>query len=700
MTLTRSLLKTTILALVFSLALTFALSYGLQDAHAATIQPNAINQQPRETGKEVPFEQKLQFATGAEWIFEGLKAIGSFFAWIGGYLFDISLSWFVMDMKGTAEWLGLTDVITEIWRMVRDLFNLLFIFGIILAGFKLILGVDDSNAKRSLRNIIIAALLINFSLFAAQIVVDFSNILTSEMSQLLKSPSENQTNTAQAKVLDKEVTNIADSFIGAMDPTKIMNSSSIEAIQNAINKKQPSIDYTTNDPPEINIGMALIMGITSAFTLTLVGFVFAAGAFLMFARFLYLMFLMMFSPVMFLGMVLPNFKGKSKDWVETLFKQALMGPAYLFMLYIALKALATIKGINYESSVISYVMLSLIVCGFVWAALMVSKSMGTYGASQIMSMGQSMGRSARGYVGRAAGGTTFGLGARGLRATAGRLSNKVANIESLKDTEAKGGLRGWAARRTLNLAQKGADSSFDARKIGGLGNKLNIGQGVSGGYKTLSEKITKEGKERAENLGVIPDTDDNVASLIAKAGQTEKEIKYKRTAISELEKSKRGKSPDEIIKIQADIDAHKEELSTLSEDHEKQKESVKREKYRRQLGDPSKVGVFTQQLIATQKNDVNSKLIAYANERAQPTPDVKKLNQLKTDIATAKRNLAETEKLANKRAGGYAATVSGPTSGISGLIKRIILGKNKTQITEVANQIRGEYMKKIKVKDA
>src|SRR3990167_1991429 len=68
--------------------------------------------------------------------------------------------------------------VEQIWRIVRDFANIFFILVLLYAAFQLILGLaGSSNAKKVIANVIIIALVVNFSLFFTKIVIDSSNIL-------------------------------------------------------------------------------------------------------------------------------------------------------------------------------------------------------------------------------------------------------------------------------------------------------------------------------------------------------------------------------------------------------------------------------------------------------------------------------------------------------------------------------------------
>jgi hypothetical protein len=65
------------------------------------------------------------------------------------------------------------------WAVVRDLSNLFFIVGLLWIAFQTILGMGGHGTKEMIGKIIIMALLINFSMFFTNVIIDSSNILAS-----------------------------------------------------------------------------------------------------------------------------------------------------------------------------------------------------------------------------------------------------------------------------------------------------------------------------------------------------------------------------------------------------------------------------------------------------------------------------------------------------------------------------------------
>ena len=102
-------------------------------------------------------------------------SIGGFFAGLGGMLFDKSINALVLQMGDIFLNQGLGTVVNSIWTVIRDLFNIVFIFTLVYIGLRTIWDADDSRTKKLLGGLIAAALLINFSLYIAKVVVDISN---------------------------------------------------------------------------------------------------------------------------------------------------------------------------------------------------------------------------------------------------------------------------------------------------------------------------------------------------------------------------------------------------------------------------------------------------------------------------------------------------------------------------------------------
>ncbi len=625
--------------------------------------------------------KNLSESTWVLWIYQALSGIGAFIAWLGGSLLDVSISIFTVGMAETSESFGFTTTIVALWGIIRDLFNILFIFGLIFAGFQLILGTNEAGSKKLIGSIVIAALLINFSLYATQVVVDFSNVAAYQIHQAILPPEGER----PAKVLGYDITNISSNFVNMANLERLSSNSQ----QIAGEAKIPG-----------GLAGSLILGILMMAFYGLLGFVFAAGAFILFSRFIALLFLMIFSPILFLGWIMPGMKGMSSKWTKYLFNQALVGPAFLFMLYIALRAMQGMGELT-NPTIMGMMVYILIVAAFVMAALKAAQSLSSWGGLQAYNIGSALERRFR----VAAGGATAGLAARGLRNTAGRLANWGSENKTLLDASSGRGLTGWASRRALSATDKLKDASFDARKVAGVGKTLGIGEGLNGGYKTKTEEIAKQEKAFADRLGTVDDDDKRVSELQLEVEAHEqameakkKQMKEWQDQITQFEIDKKNLTGKKKADKQAEIDINKAKITATrtevdkhKEDVEKAKENVQKEKSRRQIG---VVPQATATALKKKRDDVKDKLAKYAAMPDGTAAEKAAKNAEREDITKLKKELAEAEKTANEEAGGYAYTVES-----QGLITRLFTGNYKAANDNAAKEIRDEYKKKSKGKD-
>lgn len=352
----------------------FSIAYGIAEAQA----------KPDDANGPATVAENLGITGYRSVVFEALMSIGTMIAWLGGSLFDISIAVFTAGMAQTAEALGLKVMVSELWALVRDLFNLLFIFGLIYASFKIILDANDSASKKTIGTILVAALLINFSLYVAQVVVDFTNVAAYQIHQLIAADDNSGMTLFGVRVPDT-----TDQFVLFSGINETAKEDQTKILKNEVAK-------LNNESSVNNIGSAIVLGLMFCIFYTILGFVFAACAIILFTRFFALIFLMIFSPMMFLGWVIPSMKSQSSKWWKYFSNQALVGPALLFMIYLSLRALQGIGTTGREGGIIATAIYLMIVAAFLLASLKVAKSFGAYGTDMAMNIGNS----ARGFAGR------------------------------------------------------------------------------------------------------------------------------------------------------------------------------------------------------------------------------------------------------------------------------------------------------------
>lgn len=256
--------------------------------------------------------------SGAEkWIFGIGLGIGGFFTGLGGLLFDQAVIRLVLQMGDLFVNKGLGSVITSIWTMVRDLFNILFIFSLVYIGLRIIYDSDDSRTKKMLGMLIAAALLVNFSLYIAKVVVDVSNFTA---VQIYSTATGGISGTFQ----------ITDYFG--------LNQGSISGAYMEVLRVPTWFNADAG-----SLGNVFVYSVMMMLFLMFLGFVLAYGALMITVRFIAIIFYLMFSPFMFLGWILPQFQSYATKWWKGFLGYSFFAPVYIFMLYIGLYSLQQIK---------------------------------------------------------------------------------------------------------------------------------------------------------------------------------------------------------------------------------------------------------------------------------------------------------------------------------------------------------------------
>ena len=234
----------------------------------------------------------------------------NFFGWFSGWaaaLLNYAINNFVINFGGLIIGSGLGAAIDQMWSVVRDFFNIIFIFSIIYIGFKMILGSDNSGSRRALVYLIIAALLVNFSLFISKFVVDFSNILAGEVAVAAFPAFQNAGGNAQAGLVD-----VGTNFFNMMQiPTTAR-------VQNGVINGQTA-------------EWGYIFGIAVVYIVAI--FAFASGAIMLIIRYAVLSVYMVLSPFMFIGWVLPQYSGLMRQYWSGFLGKAFFAPAYIVLLY-------------------------------------------------------------------------------------------------------------------------------------------------------------------------------------------------------------------------------------------------------------------------------------------------------------------------------------------------------------------------------
>lgn len=398
-------------------------------------------------------------------------SLASFFLWLAGLVFNLSVGILVFQF-GT--YLGNSTGMLAAWGILRDFGNMLLLFGFVYMGIQTILQIGHFNVGRSLSRLIIFAVLLNFSLFVAEAVIDTSNVLASSVYQ----------HASQNQCASSEISCIADSGIASLILQQagvlgIINNSRTASVNSAVDGL---VDYVSNPVGETLKLLGLSVLVTAA------AVVLFAGAFLLISRAIHLAFLMVTSPIGFAGMAVPWLEKMANDWWSSLIKQAMFAPVFLILIFVGLKLLEGLGAIGGNGSIgeaMSFgspqatgaILLFVLVIGFMIGAMLVAKQFGIYGADAVTKWGT-------GVVGRVAGASTLGVA-------------------------------GWTARRTLGSASMAASRSLRTGRLAGLGQMAVVGRMLTG-VADAGAKASYDGRAGLKSVGPL---DLGSASDAAKKGR-------------------------------------------------------------------------------------------------------------------------------------------------------------------------------------
>ncbi|MDO8676278.1 MAG: hypothetical protein Q7K16_01355 [Candidatus Azambacteria bacterium] len=203
-----------------------------------------------------------------------------------------------------------SPIVTLGWGITRDLANMFFILILLIIAFATVLRIQSYALKQLLWKVVVAALLINFSLVIAGFVIDFTQVLT--------------------QFFLKQITG-GGGFITIT--TKLANSMQI---LNFYNPALPKDDFGG----AAQFGAASVAA-TVGIILTLIGlvitvFVFGAAMIFLIVRILHLWLLLIFAPIVWMLWILPATSGQFSKWWNDFIKWAFFAPIFVFMIYLSL----------------------------------------------------------------------------------------------------------------------------------------------------------------------------------------------------------------------------------------------------------------------------------------------------------------------------------------------------------------------------
>ena len=596
--------------------------------------------------------------------------------WIGGKSLDYALRIFVLDMSDLigAGATSMAAAINTSWTIIRDVCNLVFIFGFVYIGIKTIIDADSGATKKFLSSLIIAALLINFSLFFTKVVIDVANIFAVEIYQLLATTPDGNPITFELVGPDGKgtgETQIADVGARFADVMGILSLYQWQGASNFLKELGNNGD----------IAYYFIAGLF----LIVAGIVFLAGAVLILIRFVTLVFIMIFSPLLFASTVFPQTAGVAKKMWGKLFSSAFFPPVYLLLILIALRIMEQsfsqqsllsedlVNNGDFES-VITF----MVVIIFMLFALMSAQKISIAGADGIV-------KTAKLGMGAA----TAGSVAFGLRNTAGRFGAWYASKEVGMNTKAGQGLN--------KLGHLASTASYEARSVAGAGKAMGIGDGKAskGGYAARKKAADKRVEDEAKQLG----TDNKAADTVTERYQSTIDTAQKK--FKEEEKKHKQAVRDQARKQQKETQNWRKEINARRD--KMRNRSTSDEERVTLANEISSIEEMIEEVNDTYNTTIDKLNNDFDTQRSKHETYIKETTQSgndAADFARTKRQRVYTQRLwsVGARKAEKKAVIDGVAKQFNKKAENRVGGKKQSRVAddilEVVNEIKGSTASK------
>lgn len=451
-----------------------------------------------------------------------------------------------------ANFFGNSDGLRLAWGILRDLANIFLLFGFILIGVMTILDIGKFTANKALPALIIFGILLNFSLFVSEAIVDVSNAFAStfyaQAGNVDCGNGRNNVECANLGIAGKviEVSGLAATFSVSGDQFAAIWDHESGSEQQAV----------------IHFGMMVLVIVMAG--------VFFAGAFILVSRAITLLFLFALSPIGFAGMAVPGFEKYANEWWGKLIDNAIFAPVYVLFLLISIKILGGVKislGLTGDRSIYTVFLESetitlggmllffALVVGFMWLSLDFARKSSVYGSKQIAGAAMGwiantvgavtttpVGLFSRG-IGMAYGGSTRAI-RRGIgNLPGGKAFNYVAG--ALGGTAIDRGLRSvFEAGQGIKIPIEGAKSFKDVLKEGEEHSKALDAQD-----KKDKDERKRQENERNINQALRSGNPAKISGALQKMNLTDTELFVKNARAQDLESAAKHLTPERFAAL-------------------------------------------------------------------------------------------------------------------------------------------------------
>lgn len=438
--------------------------------------------------------------------------IMTLFAWLLGaiaLLFSATVYYTVVHLGALVS--GLTSITTA-WGILRSMANIALLFTFILIGVATVLDVEQYGVKKLLPRLLIAALLLNFSLFITKGIIDIGDTFAVQFYKEINGGNPGApTFSIQNEPISEafmDATNLRSVYSGVLTPGGL--------------QVAKTIDYST-------IVLISFLGII---LFSIAAFVFLSLSVMFVARVVTLIFLMIVSPVGFIASAIPGLGSQGDKWWKMLMNNVLFAPLVMLCILISISMLqhglgtalgvasgaaaggAQVGGAGFTGVVkptigdltnwSDLLLVFAIAAGFMMASLVIARQLSVMGANFAMNASRKIVTYPFAFAAR----NTVGRGAASLgkwySANIGKLNEgkgKTAKTASwlLRNTGIDEGIAG-ALKATAGAKVGGFSSYTDRQKemaerkkeVGHAAEAAKLKDALAGNNKDLAEELANK----------------------------------------------------------------------------------------------------------------------------------------------------------------------------------------------------------------
>lgn len=406
------------------------------------------------------------------------------------------------------------------WIITRDLANLGFVLVIIVIAIGTIVRLQEYQVQKLLPRLIAAAILVNFSLTFAGVIIDFSHVVTKTFFRAIDQGTDVSTG-------------FSDALAGAFNPQNVLIQDDTE-VYNQLKGGVSEETWFTKVIKNLN-------GLFFGALFTLIGaFTMGIFAFMLIVRYIYLSFLLILLPLACLSLVVPALSGQFSKWSQKFFSWTFFAPIVSFFFYLALRAIYEFNLVKDSevthffpsdtTSIMNQGLQMIIVTGLMIGGMFAAQSMGITGANAAMKGLQT----AQTWTKKQAWERTKSLGRR--TATLGAASDKEGKsyLEKLGAGVGKIPLLGGLGAGISNIASK---------------SKVTTSKAVDDMQKDFANRNTEDLQNLLRSVDPVRNRPERIAALAAelyKRGEGQW-IENNKLVDKSVNASRKAKAGDKIL---------------------------------------------------------------------------------------------------------------------------------------------------------